>query len=412
MQVEDGIMSFPQSGARGLSAVNGRSLRPWGALLAGLLALVAPACSQPEAQVKAPDPCALIAARTPGPLADERSKTTDPLALAKLFVREAHQTADPGFYTLAEAATTCALSRKPDDLEARRTRAFVWYQFHRFKDVESEARALVAAGGTPEDQMLLGDALMEQGRLDDAANAYQAVVNQTGGLEIYVRVGWLRWLWGDLDGAIQMDQLALQAAGGVDTDALAFALTDLGWLRALRGEAGDEIEQALHLDPSSTRAHLLRGRLRLYRGDQAGAAEDAAAAGETWEAARLQHELKPELSLASACGRDPRGCACWEAEDQPEVALKALDQELQNRQDALTKMCHAYARFRLGQDAADEARAALATGTRDPQVLMMGGLVLHDPGPLNAALTLGPGLLPSERARVQAALSAPGDNTR
>jgi len=389
-------------------ALVARRRAPALALALGLTTLGPAACQEPEIEVKAPDPCALLSAKAPGPLAEERAKTADPLALAKLFVREAHQTADPGFYTLAEAATTCALSRKPEDLDARRTRAFVWYQFHRFKDVEGEARALLAAGGTPEDQMLLGDALMEQGRLDEAANAYQEVVNKTGGLEIYVRVGWLRWLWGDLDGAIQMDQLALQAAGGVDTDALAFALTDLGWLRALRGEPGDEIEQALRLDPANTRAHLLRGRLRLHHGDRAGATADADAAGETWEAARLQHELRPEFSLANACSRDPRGCACWEAEDQPQVALKALDQELTGRQDAMTKMCHAYARFKLGQDAEDEARAALASGTRDPNIQLLGGLILGDPGPLRAALDLGPGLLPSERARAEAALSAQG----
>lgn len=401
-------MQSRREGTRASFASDACCRVPGLALALALAALLPPGCSESEAPVKAPDPCALMSAKAPGPLADERAKTTDPLALAKIFVREAHQTADPGFYTLAEAATSCALSRKPEDLEARRTRAFVWYQFHRFKDVETEARALLAAGGTPEDQMLLGDALMEQGRLDEAANAYQEVVNKTGGLEIYLRVGWLRWLWGDLDGAIEMDQLALQAAGGVDTDALAFALTDLGWLRALRGEPGDEIEQALHLEPTNTRAHLLRGRLRLHRGDQTGAAEDLAAAGETWEAARLQHELQPEFSLATACSRDPRGCACWEAEAEPQVALKALDQELQSRADAMTKMCHAYARFRLGQDGSEEARAALATGTREPSVLLLGGLILSDPGPIQAALALGPGLLPSERERAQAALSALG----
>ena len=60
----------------------------------------------------------------------------------------------------------------------------------------------------PFDYGLLGDALMEQGRLAEAVAAYQRMVDLRPDLQSYSRVAHIRWLKGDLDGAIEVARLA------------------------------------------------------------------------------------------------------------------------------------------------------------------------------------------------------------
>ena len=61
---------------------------------------------------------------------------------------------------------------------------------------------LVVQRTFPLDYGLLGDAVLEQGSLDEAAIAYQCMVDLRPDLQSYSRVAHLRWLKGDVDGAI------------------------------------------------------------------------------------------------------------------------------------------------------------------------------------------------------------------
>ena len=54
------------------------------------------------------------------------------------------------------------------------------------------------------DYGLLGDVLMEQGRVDEAADAYQKMIDLKPCSQSYTRAAHLRWLKGDLDGAIEL----------------------------------------------------------------------------------------------------------------------------------------------------------------------------------------------------------------
>ena len=67
----------------------------------GTLLLLLFSCKQDP---PAPDACAFLKVPAPGPLAAERAHETDPTAIAKLFLREAQRSADPGFFTQAEGA--------------------------------------------------------------------------------------------------------------------------------------------------------------------------------------------------------------------------------------------------------------------------------------------------------------------
>ncbi|MDP2317007.1 MAG: hypothetical protein Q8P41_29205 [Pseudomonadota bacterium] len=370
-------------------------------LLGGLLWLAACAPDAPPPAPVAPDTCVMYRAPAPGPLAAERSAAGDAaVAVANLYVREARVSGDPGFYTLAESALECALARAPGDKEALRLRAHVWLQFHRFADVEAETTRLSAApDATWLDHALLGDAQLEQGKLDAAGEAYQRAVNLRPNLESYDRIGWLRWLWGDLDGAVEMQALAVSAASPLDPEPYAWVLTRLGWLHALQGVPAPELDAALKLLPNYRPARFARGRLRLHTGDPA-AAEDLRAAGATVEAVWALSELDATASVEAVKAQDPRGYAMWLTPKDPAAALALLQKEWTERQDATTRMARAWAAFCAkapSVDAPAEARAALATGIVEPRVLWMGAEILGDDTLRQRALAMGPGLLPSER---------------
>ncbi len=95
---------------------------------------------------------------------------------------------------------------------------------------------------------LLGDSLMEQGRLDEAVTAYQHMVDLRPELQSYARVSYIRWLKGDTDGAIEMMQAAVEASSQTDPDSAAWVRTRLALLQFQSGkkdEASQTIDGAL-----------------------------------------------------------------------------------------------------------------------------------------------------------------------
>lgn len=381
---------------------------------------------------RGPDACDVMATPAPGPLQAERDRAaSDPLAQARVRIREARLTGDPGFYTLAESAVDCAMLRDPQDLEARRLRVHLLIQFHKFAEAEVAAKAL-QQGPTKSanflDYALYGDALMEQGKLDEAGVAYQVAVDLRPGLEMYDRVGWLRWLWGDVEGAFEMQELAVSAASSIDPEPLAWVLTRMGWLHAITGQPSPQIDEALRVVPGYPAAHFARGRVRLAAGDVAGAVEDLKLAGPTVEATRAlveagaTGEAGRPVAVSAVAQQDPRGYAIFLSDSgslqDREKAVQLLQAEVEARKDAVTLVALAYARFRSGSDhriCGAQARSVLATGIVEPRVLLQAGLILGDDVPvskeardlLERALDSGPGLLPSERKLAEVALNRP-----
>lgn len=380
-------------------------LPPRARLLPPLFALATLiACGEPASPPGPPGPCDIVAAETPGPASAERAAHRDqPARVAELFLNEGYETGDAGFYTLAAAAAACALERDPADLDAANLAATARLNQHRFAEAEAEARALTGKRQSAEDWALVGDAAMEQGRLDEAADAYQRAVDLRPSPGLYGRISHLRWLWGDATGAEEMAALAAQSAGG-DAELAAFHLAWLGWLRATSGRPAPEIDQALALDPGCRSARIYRARLRLLAGDTAGALADLDATPRTFENLRIHAELDPATNLTEHCELDHRGCALAWAPTSPEKASHYIEREWAARKDAHTRAARALIGPKPPDDPAAEARAAVATGTLDPEVLYMAGRVLGDAELLRRALATGPGLLPSQRAAAQRAL--------
>ena len=145
------------------------------------------------------------------------------------FVEKARESFDPGFHKLAEQCARAIETRNPQSQEAMLLRAHVLQNLHRFKESETLARRLVQQRGLSFDYGLLGDALMEQGKLNDAVEAYQRMMNLKPDLRAYARAAHMRWLKGDLKGAIEAMELGVSAASPSDAESGAWVNTRLGF---------------------------------------------------------------------------------------------------------------------------------------------------------------------------------------
>ena len=132
--------------------------------------------------------------------------------LGWLYVAKARRSYDEGFYKLAEQCASALETVDPKSSAALLLRGHILISFHRFAEAEAIARELVKQRTLPFDYGLLGDAVMEQGRLAEAVNAYQCMVDLRPDLQSYSRVAYTRWLKGDLDGAFRWPSLAARAA--------------------------------------------------------------------------------------------------------------------------------------------------------------------------------------------------------
>jgi tetratricopeptide (TPR) repeat protein len=115
-------------------------------------------------------------------------------ALEKLgwrYVEKARLDYDPGYYKLAEQCALCleakAAAGQPRPSAALLLRGHALHNLHRFAEAEEVARELVSARGMPFDYGLLGDVLMERGRLDAAIEVYQRMINLRPGPQSYSR---------------------------------------------------------------------------------------------------------------------------------------------------------------------------------------------------------------------------------
>jgi tetratricopeptide (TPR) repeat protein len=138
---------------------------------------------------------------------------------------------------------------------------------HRFREArEAAERALARGPDDPWNYGMLGDALVELGEYDAAADAIQKMVELRPGVPSYTRAAYLRELFGDPDGAIEIMQMALSASARArNPQDQVWCRTQLGQLLFDRGrlaEAEEQYSRALELGPAYQPALTGLGRLR------------------------------------------------------------------------------------------------------------------------------------------------------
>ena len=346
------------------------------------------------------------------------------------FVAKARESFDPGFYKLAEQCARCIENRNPQSQEAMLLRAHVLQNLHRFKESETLARHLVQQRGLSFDYGLLGDALMEQGKLGDAVEAYKRMMNLKPDLRAYARAAHMRWLKGDLEGAIEAMQLAVSAASPQDAESAAWVNTRLAFYEFQAGrvnEAEQRCALALSLQNNYPPTLLLQGRILLGQsrfGEAVDALQNAVklnplpeyqwtlaealrVAGRENEASGIEAQLRKQGGTS-----DPRTLALYLAtrHESTETALRLARAEFDSRSDVFSHDALAWSLAAAGNvaEALSEMQRALGEGTQDARLLFHAGVIASQAGHsadaerwLRKASELSHLLLPSERNELQ-----------
>ena len=349
--------------------------------------------------------------------------------LGWLFVAEARETFDPGYFKLAEQCAGFLESKAPRSPEALFLHGHALHNLHRFKEAEGLASQLVQARGLPGDFGLLGDALMEQGKLGEAAAAYQRMADLKPDLHALARAAHLRWLKGDLAGAMELEQMAAKSVSPHESDTAAWIWTRLAAYQFQAGAqktAQASCNEAIGFRADYPPALLLRGRMLLAEERFAEAvpilrratqlvplpeyqwalAEALEANRQVTEAAAVETELR-----RTGAANDPRTMALFLATrgEAPAEAFHLAQEELLNRQDVFTEDALAWALAGVGrlEEARSHLQRALAVGTQDARLFFHAAVLARRAADraetttwLARASQLKALLLPSERERL------------
>jgi tetratricopeptide (TPR) repeat protein len=347
--------------------------------------------------------------------------------LGWLFTAKARHSYDPGYWKLAEQCGRCIAARRPHSPEALLLLGHVLDSLHRFHEAETMARELIAARGLHFDWGLLGDALMEQGRLAEAIDAYQKMIDLKPGPQSYSRAAHVRWLKGDLRGAIELARMAARASDPRDPDSSAWSYSRLALYELQAGDAKQALETceiALQIRPDHAETLLVRGRILLAGGNASEAIRALRGAAALnplpeyrWMLAEALREggledeaIAEEVRLVrDGAVSDPRTLALFLATRGRETgaALNLAQSELKVRADVFTLDALAWALHASGRasEAGDVMRRALAEGTADARLFYHAGVIAaaghHRTDAqrwLGKADALRQMLLPSERA--------------
>jgi tetratricopeptide (TPR) repeat protein len=261
------------------------------------------------------------------------------------------------------------------------------------------------------------------------------MMNLKPDLRAYARAAHMRWLKGDLAGAIEAMQFAVGAASPQDAESAAWVNTRLACYHFQAGrfeEAEQRCAFALSLQTNYPPALLLKGRMLLAKDESREAvdplqnaaklnplpeyqwvlAEALRAAGREEEASRIEAQLRQH----GASG-DPRTLALFLStrHESPETALQLAQAELDSRSDVFTHDALAWSLAAAGKlsEAHSEMQRALAEGTEDGRLFFHAAVIASKTGHtadtdrwLRKANELSHLLLPSERNQLHNAATS------
>ena len=327
------------------------------------------------------------------------------LQLGGAYLQRARETGDPSHYARAEDALLRALELEPTSAAAMTAMGAVASGRHRFSEaLEWAERSLALAPDSANAYGVLGDALIELGRYEAAIESYQTMVDLKPNLGSYARVSHARRLMGNVDGAIEAMQLAVDAgrpktettawarvqlgnlhfdSGRIDEAAYLYeaalrdfsghyiALAALGKARAAQGrydEAVDLYERAVAIIPQPTILAPL-GDLYAKTGDSA--------------KAQLQYETVEFIARLAAINQVVynRDLALFYADHDVKVgeALVLARRELAVRKDIYGYDALAWALYKNDRpdEAAEAITRAMKLGTQDPNLYYHAGVIYH-----------------------------------
>ncbi len=186
--------------------------------------------------------------------------------LATAYIQKMRETANPDYLTRAAGIVEGVIQADGGNYEALRLRSQIELERHNFSMVAKVSRQLIKiAPDDPWNWGTLGDALMELGEYEPAAEAYERMMRLRPDLASYNRASYYRFIHGDAAGAIEIMQRAI-TAGSRAPENVAWCLVDLGHLYFKTGRyplAEQAYNAALKVFPAYHPAYYGLGRLHL-----------------------------------------------------------------------------------------------------------------------------------------------------
>jgi len=333
--------------------------------------------------------------------------------LAIALSRRARETSDPKYYAQAEDALKKSFDLSPGNLEGEKIHIWLLLGRHEFPMALEAAKALNKK--VPDDVLVYGflaDANAELGNYAEAERAVQWMLDlRPGNLPGLTRAAYLRELFGDVDGALELMKMAYEATPPTEAEDQAWILTQMGHLHGATGRFSDAeqlLQRAIAVFPKYHYALANLATIRMEQKRYADAvfllqqlyaeaphAENLYLLAEALEKAGRANEAHTafvefeQKSLAESSRKDnsSRELVFYYADHDPSKALQVVQQEYAWRHDVYTLDAYAWALHVNGKDqeARKQVETALGVGIKDAKLLRHAGEIALAQGDLTSA---------------------------
>jgi tetratricopeptide (TPR) repeat protein len=336
-------------------------------------------------------------------------------ALAYALSRRAREVSDVAFYARAQDALQKSLAIAPGNPGAERIGIWLLLGKHEFLKARQSAQRL--SQQVPNDIMTFGfltDANIELGNYGEAESAAQKMLDlRAGNMPGVTRAAYLRELFGDVEGALELMQMAYQSAPPTEVEDRAWILAQIAHLNLESGQISDaerSVNLALELFPGYHYAlsNLAKVRILQKRYDEAVAlleqryraaphaenlfdlaqAIDLAGRKEDAEKAYVEFERRSLFESAKPDNSNHELIFYYaDVAKEPAKALEVAEREIARRHDVFTLDAYAWALYVNQQypEAQRQSESALKVGIRDARLLRHAGEIALKCGDLPRA---------------------------
>jgi Flp pilus assembly protein TadD len=324
-------------------------------------------------------------------------------ALALSLSRRARETSDARFYAHAAEALRKSFEISPGNFDGERIGVWLLLGKHEFRGALEAANKL--SKKMPDDLMIYGfltDANAELGNYQDAEAAAQWMLDlRAGSIPGLTRAAYLRELFGDVEGSLNLMEMAYQSTPPTESEDRAWIVTQMAHSNLAAGNSGQAenlLQQALTMFPGY---HYALGNLAKVRILQKRYEDAVELLKERYEAAphaENMYELAEALELSGRNEEAKKAFAEFEQKSllesydadnsnhelvfyytdhahKPAKALEVAQREFARRHDIYTLDAYAWALYVNGQseEARKQIEAALAVGIRDAKLFRHAG---------------------------------------